>query len=356
MTLNDARRQERADRGAESWTQRYKRGDSMPAAINSHMEREHGAWETGMTTETRLTILNQPDERDIIAVMERFEVAQPDVVKLALPEQIKIAQLVDAYDAQPFHFHIQGYRNKDAPMTYSAVLTFEGRLFCAKQQAGTLVSATSRAMTQQERIDNDIPEGQAARISSIKMLVPGTGMVEVGDGIGRAGPGKDDHRGGSPIAMANRQEMADTRSKRRGLSEAFPLGVQMPVLSPSGVLDMDDLEVEVSEIDPPPEELLPPGVTTTTLPARDTPVGTVVTNKPDLEPTGRLSPKMYNDVVRALAAVNITSEMVEPTGIDIRQARREGFSPSQIVAKIQEVLVRNSDEEVTSDDQTELPW
>ena len=241
----------------QSLTSQYKQGMPIAAAIEPHMRRKYGEWNM-LDEQTRAVVLREPDETAIATVVAQFKVAQPDVVKLPLPEQIKVAQLVAAYDLQPFHVHIQGYKNnKTGGMDYSMALTYEGRLFCAKHpnsMGQTFAGVTARAMTQQERQDNDIPEGQRASVASVFQIVAGQ-RVEISSGIGRAGKSRDDGRGGSPIAMANPQEMADTRSKRRALAEAAPLGVSISTLTPAGGWDEDVIEGEARVLGASAEDL-----------------------------------------------------------------------------------------------------
>ena len=244
MTLNRERKHDRRNRKyRESPTEAYLRGHEQPAALQSVLAKKHGRWQEPLNQQTALAVLKEPDQRDVEAITQRFEMAVPEVVNLPIKEQVKLAQLVAHYNLQPAHVHIQDYSSRKGGKSYALVVTYAGRLYCAEQALEVPFSITSRAMTQDERRDNQIPDGQSAHIASFKKLIPGAGMVETNTGIGRAGAGKDDGPNGgqrNPVAMAHAPEMADTRSKRRVLDEAVPLGVQIPVRSAGGVIDSED--------------------------------------------------------------------------------------------------------------------
>ena len=259
MTLNKERNESRRRRSVgESPTKTYLLGHEQPAALQSVLAKKHGKWAEPLTEQqTAVAILEQPPETAIAEVMDRFVAVMPETNDLPLKEQVKLAQLVGHYNLQPAHIHIQDYSSRKGGKSFALVITYAGRLYCAEQALGVPFSITSRAMTADERRDNQIPDGQSANVSSFKKLIPGVGMVETNTGIGRAGIGKDDGASGgqrNPVAMAHAPEMADTRSKRRVLDEAVPLGVRIPVRSAGGVIDSEDFVV----IDEPVEmEALP---------------------------------------------------------------------------------------------------
>jgi hypothetical protein len=259
MTLNQQRKESRKRRATgESPTEAYLLGHEQPAALQSVLAKKHGKWAEPLTEQqTAVAILEQPPETAIAEVMDRFVAVMPEANDLPLKEQVKLAQLVGHYNLQPAHIHIQDYSSRKGGKSFALVITYAGRLYCAEQALGVPFSITSRAMTADERRDNQIPDGQSANVSSFKKLIPGVGMVETNTGIGRAGIGKDDGASGgqrNPVAMAHAPEMADTRSKRRVLDEAVPLGVRIPVRSAGGVIDSEDFVV----IDEPVEmEALP---------------------------------------------------------------------------------------------------
>jgi hypothetical protein len=225
-------------------------GHEQPAALQSVLAKKHGKWADPLTEQqTAVAILEQPPETAIAEVMDRFVAVMPEANDLPLKEQVKLAQLVGHYNLQPAHIHIQDYSSRKGGKSFALVITYTGRLYCAEQALGVPFSITSRAMTADERRDNQIPDGQSANIASFKKLIPGVGMVETNTGIGRAGIGKDDGASGgqrNPVAMAHAPEMADTRSKRRVLDEAVPLGVRIPVRSAGGVIDSEGF-VEIQE-------------------------------------------------------------------------------------------------------------
>ena len=231
-------------------------------------------------------------------------------------------------------------------------LTYEGRLFCArKSMKGTFAGCVARALTQQERIDYQIPDGQSAAIAEVTQIIAGRPFV-VATGIGRAGKGKDDGQGGSPIAKANPQEMADTRAKRRALTEAAPLGVDISVMSPEGgVIDVD--WVDESEASPTDHSQV---------------VVKQLTERPDddyndddlSESNPALSAEEAVEVLTALKGVGITKIDLEALPADPLVLRKQGFSPEQVAARIYVAhIARLAAEEPLPEQITEtqeLPW
>lgn len=196
-------------------TSAYKRGQPVPAAVNTHLARRHGEWDR---QDPGPLVLRKPTDAELAeAGAELAKAITGFGPTLPAADRILAAQLRQN-GFQPFHFNvIHGH----------LYLNLDGRTFWAQRaMRGSYGGITIEPLDKAAKEQWGIPPGESAVKATLWKVANGQ-RFPVGQDIGRAGGAKDSGGTRNPIAMANPVEMAIKRATVRVLRTATPLGVDI---------------------------------------------------------------------------------------------------------------------------------